>query len=744
MPVLGANYPFIASDASLIGMYDDLILNVPPTAPVGDLMKLGDTSDRQKVRLSVFPLVTPAKTGYGAWIKRKGIPAQPLTLAVGLAATALDSPTTWTTSAVSVDASMLSEQCYTFVYFSDVVIPTTGGSFAWVVAQTSQTPDPNNHYVIASTYIQPEDGEPDGGFYQWNGTSWATSGTNYFPSGVGSHLLTATRNLGQTFYVDRNLRLDSLQVALASVGSLTGKLKCVVYEARQVPSIVNFWTPSFALQQYDPISGQIRQVTNTEILATSRELDASTIPGSPTTFEFMFDLSPVFEFGKHYAFVFVYDNPSELDATHNILFAADMVESTYSDGTAISSPATANPHDYSMIFGDLMFQLYYSEATVLAEQLSTLGNPPADCGAMQSWLKGLVNLLSNYFPNVIPEVYGGTGESTFNKGDMLYAIEDDNLARLPMSVTAGRILTAGENGLPQWGRGGGVVLQELWNLTGGQLDPGDVVVFKNDLPTPPGSVGTVNAFGFDRDFAGVVQDIIPNNGRGMVATHGVVRVRLSGSCTVGDGLNLSNVPRRVHSVFSGHAPMRALQNGTDGQLIYAFINGNTSDVPTGAMIMWGTESPPAGWLLCDGSTHSRTTFAKLFSVIGTRFGAGDGSTTFAVPDFRGRNPMGLDNMQTTTGSANRVTNVNADVMGGSGGAETHTLSLTEMPQHRHFLGNAADNGTGNFGPNSPSNAFLDNTAGRNTDPQYTDWTGSTQPHNNMQPWLAVNMIIKYA
>lgn len=66
--------------------------------------------------------------------------------------------------------------------------------------------------------------------------------------------------------------------------------------------------------------------------------------------------------------------------------------------------------------------------------------------------------------------------------------------------------------------------------------------------------------------------------------------------------------------------------------------------PTGALLAFAGATAPAGWLLCDGSNISRSTYASLFGVLGTSYGAGDGSTTFALPDLRGRLPAGKDDM----------------------------------------------------------------------------------------------------
>jgi microcystin-dependent protein len=99
------------------------------------------------------------------------------------------------------------------------------------------------------------------------------------------------------------------------------------------------------------------------------------------------------------------------------------------------------------------------------------------------------------------------------------------------------------------------------------------------------------------------------------------------------------------------------------------IKNNT---PAGVINMWATTTAPTTWLLCDGAAVSRTTYAALFAVISTTYGAGDGSTTFNLPSLKGKVPVGRD-------SADAAFNT----MGLSGGAKTHTLDTSEMPVHTH-------------------------------------------------------------
>jgi microcystin-dependent protein len=91
-------------------------------------------------------------------------------------------------------------------------------------------------------------------------------------------------------------------------------------------------------------------------------------------------------------------------------------------------------------------------------------------------------------------------------------------------------------------------------------------------------------------------------------------------------------------------------------------------------------NPPAGWLLCDGSAVSRTGYAALYQAIGVAFGAGDGNTTFNLPDYRGRALVG----------AGQGTGLSARALGSKFGEEAHALSVAELPSHNHAGVTGAD------------------------------------------------------
>ena len=96
-------------------------------------------------------------------------------------------------------------------------------------------------------------------------------------------------------------------------------------------------------------------------------------------------------------------------------------------------------------------------------------------------------------------------------------------------------------------------------------------------------------------------------------------------------------------------------------------------IQTGAVIAWAAAAAPDGWLLCDGAAAIRSDYQDLFDLIGVTYGTGDGITTFNLPDLRGRFPLGLDDMGGN--SADNVTAAEAEELAGTGGSETHTLTV---------------------------------------------------------------------
>jgi microcystin-dependent protein len=152
-----------------------------------------------------------------------------------------------------------------------------------------------------------------------------------------------------------------------------------------------------------------------------------------------------------------------------------------------------------------------------------------------------------------------------------------------------------------------------------------------------------------------------------------------------------------------------------------FVAGRISGgegTPIGSLTAYAGASAPAGWLICDGSAISRTTYARLFAVLGTTYGAGNGTTTFNIPDLRGKFAMGVSG---------------SHVIGSSGGAETVTLSSGQLPAHSHSIPEAAGTTTVASGAGA---TVANSTAGS------TGSVGSGSSVSILNPYVAMPHIIR--
>lgn len=154
-------------------------------------------------------------------------------------------------------------------------------------------------------------------------------------------------------------------------------------------------------------------------------------------------------------------------------------------------------------------------------------------------------------------------------------------------------------------------------------------------------------------------------------------------------------------------------------------------IPIGTIVPFTGTTAPTNWLICDGSEISRTTYEDLFTKIGTSFGEGNGTDTFNLPDLRGRIPIGAGS------SDNDIHNF---ALGSTGGEYEHTLTVAEMPSHKHNL-RWYDSGNGG-GPKLPYSVTTSKLVGG--DSSTMDSAGGSSPHNNIQPYSTVNYIIKYS
>jgi microcystin-dependent protein len=213
---------------------------------------------------------------------------------------------------------------------------------------------------------------------------------------------------------------------------------------------------------------------------------------------------------------------------------------------------------------------------------------------------------------------------------------------------------------------------------------------------------------------------------------------LQSSVTLGSTLDVSgttllrdNVTMNKNLDVIGTSRLRGVvTTDTDvnvGGRVYQAAAGGGFQVllPPGCIFPYGGASVPGGYLLCDGSAVSRTTYSVLLSAIGTTYGAGDGINTFNVPDLQGRVPVGYHSTESEFNS-----------LGETGGEKTHVLTETEMPSHAHSYTVTSD-GTGGYYNTAGANHAIDLSSAT------TGYTGGNTAHNNLQPYITLNYIIKY-
>lgn len=180
-------------------------------------------------------------------------------------------------------------------------------------------------------------------------------------------------------------------------------------------------------------------------------------------------------------------------------------------------------------------------------------------------------------------------------------------------------------------------------------------------------------------------------------------------------------------------------DGTSGQFLETNGSGILSfgDVlPVGTVLPFAGSGAQTGWLYCQGQAASRSTYSSLFGVIGTTYGSGDTSTTFNLPDLRGRVPAGVDVSVGAGGFADRITSattsISGRVLGAVGGLQTHTLTAGEIPTsatYRNFTSTGGQGGTSSSG--LAQSVSISALTGAND-----------EPHRNVQPTIILNYIIR--
>jgi microcystin-dependent protein len=181
-------------------------------------------------------------------------------------------------------------------------------------------------------------------------------------------------------------------------------------------------------------------------------------------------------------------------------------------------------------------------------------------------------------------------------------------------------------------------------------------------------------YSFKANFTAVGGDTLNVNSLGAL---GIYKSTPSGMVAVVAGDIQTNA--MVECVYDS-----ALNGGLGGFQLVNSAAGAASFIPPGSMMMYAATAAPSGWLLCNGSAVSRTTYATLFSAISTTYGTGDGSTTFNVPDCRGRFMAGYD----PSNASGRLTaassgGASASALANAGGEQSHTLVTGELAAHSH-------------------------------------------------------------
>jgi microcystin-dependent protein len=208
-------------------------------------------------------------------------------------------------------------------------------------------------------------------------------------------------------------------------------------------------------------------------------------------------------------------------------------------------------------------------------------------------------------------------------------------------------------------------------------------------------------------------------------------------------------------------PYTALYNNSDSAWYLSGFYGNAYNIPLGGgLVFFGTTAPNSSFVFPYGQAISRTTYSALFSMFSTTFGVGDGSTTFNIPDVRGRVIAGKDDMGGS--SANRLTNgdngLNGDVLGATGGVDLKQLVTANLPPYTpagtNTLGDAqfsvtqatAQTGAGqqiysNISGGTGLPTLIDTTA---TQPTFTGTPqgGSSTQFGVVQPTIIANVLLR--
>lgn len=294
---------------------------------------------------------------------------------------------------------------------------------------------------------------------------------------------------------------------------------------------------------------------------------------------------------------------------------------------------------------------------------------------------------------------------------------------------------------------------------------GTDIAFSNPPPSTSAEVTVASAT--TTDILGAASEYIAISGTATITSLGTGAnkrrfVRATGAFKLTHHATSLILPGGADITAASGDTFIVISNSSSHARVYHYQRASVppSTLPVGALMDYAGSTAPAQWLLCYGQAISRTSYAALFAVIGVTYGAGDSTTTFNLPDCRGRVRAGKDNMGGT--SANNLTGwpngIDGDTLGAIGGSEVHALQVAHLPAHTH-TGTTASNGahthdiardlaaTGPSGTSSLGTIFTTTgttattSNGAHTHTFTTDSTGGDNSHNNVQPTIIFNTII---
>ena len=223
------------------------------------------------------------------------------------------------------------------------------------------------------------------------------------------------------------------------------------------------------------------------------------------------------------------------------------------------------------------------------------------------------------------------------------------------------------------------------------------------------------------------------------------------SLTVGGALTTTGtLTSNGNANFTGEIQVNG-SAGTSGQFLTSQGSGadpiwtTLSGFTSGMLMMWTTGTAPTGWLLCNGAAVSRTTYATLFALVGTTFGVGDGTTTFNLPDYRDRMPIGAGTTYSiagTGGSKDAITVSHTHTLTDAG--HSHKTDGTDGSNYHVVKANADSffDYKSDYSNANDGNYISGSKTGTSTTGITIDSAGSSGTNANLPPYLGIQFIIK--